>query len=189
MTFDGGPARGELGMSDLLWTCSPLQPAKRVYLAPGQLFASADHVQVTTILGSCVAVCLFDNEAEVGGVNHFLLPHGAPPSPRFADHATTLLLKRVLALGAEHKHLRAKLFGGACVLEALRASSALGARNVEVARERLCCRGDPRGGRGHGRRPRPQADFRSTDGLGMGPGHRCELPAVANCPGTGDEPC
>ena len=99
-----------------------------MYLAPGQLFASGDHVQVTTILGSCVAVCLFDNEAEVGGVNHFLLPHGTPPSPRFADHATTLLLQRVLALGAERGHLRAKLFGGA---------SALGACNVEVARERL----------------------------------------------------
>jgi chemotaxis protein CheD len=116
VTFDGGPARGELGTSDLLWTYSPLQPAQRVYLAPGQLFASGDRVQVTTILGSCVAVCLFDNEAEVGGVNHFLLPHGTPPSPRFADHATTLLMQRVLALGAERGRLRAKLFGGACVL-------------------------------------------------------------------------
>jgi chemotaxis protein CheD len=143
VTFDGGPARGELGTSDLLWTYSPLQPAKRVYLSPGQLFTSGDHVQVTTILGSCVAVCLFDSEAEVGGVNHFLLPQGAPPSPRFADHATTLLLRGVLALGAERGHLRAKLFGGACVLEALRTSSALGARNVEVARERLCAEGIP----------------------------------------------
>jgi len=143
VTFDGGPARGELDTSDLLWTYSPLQPAQRVYLTPGQLFASGDRVQVTTILGSCVAVCLFDNEAEVGGVNHFLLPHGAPASPRFADQATTLLLQRVLALGAEPSRLRAKLFGGACVLEVLRASSALGARNVEVARERLSAEGIP----------------------------------------------
>jgi chemotaxis protein CheD len=116
VTFDGGPVRGELDSSELLWTYSPLEPAKRVYLAPGQLFASADHVQVTTILGSCVAVCLFDSEAELGGVNHFLLPLGTPPSPRFADHATTLLLQRVLALGA---------------------------RNVEVARERLSAEGIP----------------------------------------------
>jgi chemotaxis protein CheD len=64
-------------------------------------------------------------------------------SPRFADHATTLLLQRVLALGAEPSRLRAKLFGGACVLEVLRASSALGARNVEVARERLSAEGIP----------------------------------------------
>ena len=143
MSFDGEASRGEPGVSELLWTYSPLEPAKRVYLAPGQLCASRDRVQVTTILGSCVAVCLYDNEAAVGGVNHFLLPHGAPPSPRFADHAITLLLKQVLALGAERLRLRAKLFGGACVLEALRASSALGARNVAAAHERLAAEGIP----------------------------------------------
>jgi chemotaxis protein CheD len=132
-----GEARGEAGVSEMLWTYSPLEPAKRVYLAPGQLFASADRVQVTTILGSCVAVCLFDIEAQVGGVNHFLLPTGAPPSPRFGEYAVPQLVDRVVALGAELPRLRAKLFGGACVLEALRASSALGTRNVEAARERL----------------------------------------------------
>ena len=143
MSFDGETTRGEAGLSDLLWTYSPLEPAKRVYLAPGQLFASADRVQVTTILGSCVAVCLFDNEAQVGGVNHFLLPNGAPPSPRFGEYAVPQLVGRVLALGAKREHLRAKLFGGACVLEALRSSSALGARNVETAREWLAAEGIP----------------------------------------------
>jgi chemotaxis protein CheD len=143
VSFDGGPSRFEAGVSELLFTYSPIEPARRVYLAPGQLFAARDRVQVTTILGSCVAVCLFDNEAEVGGVNHFLLPYGLPPSPRFAEHAVPQLLSRVLGLGAARERLRAKLFGGACVLEALRSSSALGARNVEVARERLAAEGIP----------------------------------------------
>jgi chemotaxis protein CheD len=52
-------------------------------------------------------------------------------------------VSRVLGLGAARERLRAKLFGGACVLEALRASSALGARNVEVARERLAAEAIP----------------------------------------------
>ena len=144
MSFDGGASRGEPGVSELLWTYSPLEPAKRVYLAPGQLFASRDRVQVTTILGSCVAVCLFDLEAQVGGVNHFLLPHGVPPSPRFAEYAVPQLVDRVLALGASSERLRAKLFGGACVLPAVsRVNSDLGEKNIELARRLLLQQGIP----------------------------------------------
>ena len=62
----------------------PDPTARLVYLHPGQLVASGDHVIVTTVLGSCVAVCLFDENAGVGGVNHFVLPAGAEKSPRIA---------------------------------------------------------------------------------------------------------
>src|SRR6185503_16258878 len=55
----------EIDEADLL-----LPPAVRVYLAPGRLYASAGPVQVTTILGSCVAVCLWDAHERVGGINH-----------------------------------------------------------------------------------------------------------------------
>jgi chemotaxis protein CheD len=110
----------------------------RVYLAPGLLYASAEAAQVTTILGSCVAVCLWDPEGRVGGMNHFLLPEGGPPSPRFGESAVPLLIERLVDLGARRSRLRAKVFGGACVLEAFRAgANTLGVRNVEIARERL----------------------------------------------------
>ena len=46
-----------------------------VYLHPGQVFVSPDPAVVTTILGSCVAVCVFDPVLRVGGTNHYLLPH------------------------------------------------------------------------------------------------------------------
>ncbi len=109
-----------------------------VYLPPGRLFASAEAVQVSTILGSCVSVCLWDPEARVGGSNHFLLPDGTPPSPRFGVSATPLLLESVLEKGARRGSLRARIVGGACVIEAMRQTAQhLGARNVEVARERL----------------------------------------------------
>jgi chemotaxis protein CheD len=116
----------------------------RAYLAPGRLFASAEDAQVTTILGSCVAVCLWDPQAEVGGMNHFLLPSGRPASPRFGDSAVALLIGRLLELGAHRGRLSAKVFGGACVLEAFRAGEwSLGARNVEIAREELAAAGIP----------------------------------------------
>jgi chemotaxis protein CheD len=140
VSLDGGAPRHDLDPGTL-WTSSPLRVAKRVYLAPGQLFASGEPVQATTILGSCVAVCLWDLEAGIGGLNHFLLPHGATPSPRFASHAVPMLVGRLVELGASGARLRAKLFGGACVLDAFRASQALGARNVEAARQLLAAAG------------------------------------------------
>ena len=118
--------------------------AVRAYLAPGRLYASGEDAQVTTILGSCVSVCIWDAQAEVGGLNHFLLPSGRPASPRFGDSAVALLIGRLLELGAQRGRLSAKIFGGACVLEAFRADEwSLGARNVEMAREQLAAASIP----------------------------------------------
>jgi chemotaxis protein CheD len=133
----GGPAASPGGD---LWPGA----ARREYLAPGRLYASAEAVQVTTILGSCVAVCLWDPDCRVGGMNHFLLPEGAPASPRFGESAVPLLVARVLELGAARSGLRAKVFGGASVLEAFRDRSRhIGPRNVEVARAGLLAQAIP----------------------------------------------
>jgi len=111
---------------------------RRVYLAPGRILAAEGSFEVTTILGSCVAVCLWDEAKGIGGVNHFLLPAGLPASPRFGDVAVPLLIERLLELGACRSRLRAKVFGGASVLDAFRGEAEpLGARNVEAAREQL----------------------------------------------------
>jgi chemotaxis protein CheD len=116
----------------------------RAYLAPGRILVTTEDVEVSTILGSCVSVCLWDAGAGVGGMNHYLLPSGTPASTRFGDAAMDLLVGRVLERGARRSHLAAKLFGGACVLEAFRAGrDSLGARNVEVAREHLRGAGIP----------------------------------------------
>jgi chemotaxis protein CheD len=122
----------------------PARTPARVYLAPGRLYASGEDVQVTTILGSCVAVCIWDAQAEVGGMNHFLLPSGGAASPRFGDSAVALLIGRVLEEGGQRGRLAAKVFGGACVLEAFRTDRwSLGARNVEMAREQLAAAAIP----------------------------------------------
>jgi len=108
-----------------------------VYLHPGQVFAAAEPHQVTTILGSCVAVCLWDPMSGVGGVNHFLLPHWAgngQSSARFGNVAVDRLINRLLDFGGTRRNLLAKVFGGACVLEAFRGSSnQLGKNNVDIA--------------------------------------------------------
>lgn len=105
-----------------------------VYLHAGQLYASAKPASVVTVLGSCVAVCLFDPRARVGGMNHYLLPlePTREGSTRFGNVALRKLLDEVLALGARRGELRAKVFGGASVVRVLEGRT-LGADNSELA--------------------------------------------------------
>ncbi len=116
---------------------SPASGRATVYLLPGKVYASQGPSVVTTILGSCVAVCLWDPVKRIGGINHYLLPHGpgnGQSSERYGDVAIPSLIGKLLALGSGARNLQAKLFGGACVLDAMRASDHnLGAKNVEVA--------------------------------------------------------
>lgn len=113
----------------------------KVYLLPGQLFASSEPSAVTTILGSCVAVCLWDRTQRIGGINHFLLPFSVGnglASPRFGNVAVQSLIEKLLTLGSQRQRLEAKLFGGACVLGAfLERENHLGTKNVEAARKLL----------------------------------------------------
>jgi chemotaxis protein CheD len=113
----------------------------KLYLHPGQLFASAKPTRLTTIVGSSVAVCLFDPTIAAGGMCHFQLPHaavGADASARFGGVAVERLVARLTHMGAEPSRLRARLFGGACPIEAFRAHDRhLGAQNVEAARRLL----------------------------------------------------
>lgn len=112
-----------------------------VYLHANNVFASPLPCTVTTILGSCVAVCLWDQVRRIGGMNHFLLPYGADAlhsAARFGGPATRALIEKLVELGARVKGLHAKVFGGASVLGAFRAGEThLGTKNVHVARQVL----------------------------------------------------
>ncbi len=119
----------------------------KYYLHPGQLFASKESHEVTTILGSCVAVCLWDPGVRIGGINHYLLPSfgsDGVASPRFGDISIRALIAKLLAIGCDCRRLQAKLFGGACVLEAFRErKNHLGSQNVLTARELLAVEAIP----------------------------------------------
>jgi chemotaxis protein CheD len=120
---------------------------KSVYLHPGQLFVATEPAAVTTILGSCVAVCVWDVALGIGGINHYLLPAGvktASTGLRYGNVAIEQLLEKVSRVGALNSNLRAKLFGGACVLDAMRGKeNHLGDKNVEIARKMLSEAGIP----------------------------------------------
>lgn len=116
-------------------------PAGRaqVYLHAGNVHAASAPTAITTILGSCVAVCLHDPVRKVGGMNHFLLPLHAEHagSSRFGAVAIPALIEALLRAGASSTSLVAKLFGGASVIGAMGQRRRLGDENVQLAEELL----------------------------------------------------
>jgi chemotaxis protein CheD len=108
-----------------------------VYVHPGQVYVGRGDERVTTILGSCVSVCLHDAVAGIGGLNHFLLPeasHAPESSPRYARPAVDLLIDLMLREGARASRLQARVIGGARVLAAFPDThDHLGLRNAAAA--------------------------------------------------------
>jgi chemotaxis protein CheD len=106
----------------------------QVYLLPGELHCSAEPSMVRTVLGSCVAVCLWDRMRGLSGINHFVLPRSnREASLRYGDVAIERLIIAMHGLNCRTEHVEAKLFGGAAVLSTNSAEYNVGTRNVEVA--------------------------------------------------------
>ncbi len=110
------------------------------FLYPSAMYVSQDPCIVTTLLGSCVSVFLYDPVKKIGGVNHYMLPlwNGEGlASPKFGNIAIKMLLEKMLKLGSHPDNLIAKVFGGAAVLETKTQVFFIGERNIKVAYENL----------------------------------------------------
>jgi len=118
----------------------------RFYLTPGNVFVSCKAYEVTTILGSCVSVCLWDPIVKAGGINHFMLPlwNGEGlASPRYGNIAMMKLIEKMVDLGAEKRRLQAKVFGGGDVIAMSNTFMNIGERNVITAQDLLEKEGIP----------------------------------------------
>ncbi len=111
---------------------------KTQHVAQGEFGVSADpEMLLTTILGSCVSVCLWDSHARLGGMNHILLPGGGGTDlyeAAVGANAMELLINGMLKAGARRDWLEAKIFGGARMIAA---RSDIGARNGAFVTEFL----------------------------------------------------
>lgn len=85
---------------------------------PGEYFVSNEDLVIVTVLGSCIAACLWDRTMRVGGMNHFMLPEGdsSDASGRYGSYAMELLINEMLKLGARRESMQAKIFGGGQVM-------------------------------------------------------------------------
>lgn len=104
---------------------------------------------LSTLLGSCVAVCLFDPLLKIGGINHFMLPdmgrskHGDVDSLLSGNFAMEALLNALLNKGAKKVRLQAKAFGGGTIIDTDGGSLSIGMRNANFAKEWLQREGLP----------------------------------------------
>lgn len=141
----------------------------RINVLQGETRVSDDPQAVlTTVLGSCIAACLYDPVVKVGGINHFLLaePGSGDTDPqsmqRYGVYAMEVLINAMMSMGATRSNLKARIYGGASLRDGFRD---IGATNALFARrflrdERIALVGEDVGG--HGAR---RIEFRPTLGL------------------------
>ena len=142
---------------------------RRIAIIQGEHKAVADpDVVITTILGSCISVCLQDNVARVGGMNHFLLAEpradlvvDQADMHRYGVHAMELLINEMMKHGAARSRLRAQIYGGANVMAGL---GSIGSSNAAFARQFLNTEGIPIGHVDVGGTSARKLEFRPYEG-------------------------
>jgi len=112
-------------------------------ILPGEYYVTRSDEAITTVLGSCVSVCMRDPVRGVGGMNHFMLPdettRGENPwldpmlglATRYGSYAMESLLNDLMKLGAARHRLEIKVFGGGRILTSM---TDVGRRNIDFIR-------------------------------------------------------
>lgn len=109
-----------------------------VKVLPGEYFVAREPLAIMTVLGSCIAACLWDSRMCIGGMNHFMLPEGdsGDASGRYGSYAMELLINEMMKLGARRETLLAKIFGGGQVMANFTAMN-VGERNTRFVQDYL----------------------------------------------------
>jgi len=107
--------RRQPGEASFFWH-EPQFGSIAVKVLPGEYYVDDEDMPVMTTLGSCIAACLWDGRARVGGLNHFMLPEGEGDNGRYGAYAMELLINQLMKRGATRGGLEAKVFGGGQVI-------------------------------------------------------------------------
>jgi len=112
-----------------------MNEAQKVYLMPGESFASKRPFEISTLLGSCVAVCLYDERGKFGGMNHYMLPSGNHQTKleKYGDYSIQKLYEGMLIKGSRPEHLTASVIGGAAVTSFLGSGMNIAEKNIKLA--------------------------------------------------------
>lgn len=102
------------------------QQCERVTIEPGEYYSTGNMGVISTLLGSCIAACLYDPRNRLIGMNHFMLSHSrysrslpihVSEAGRYGIHAMDLLINDMMTKGTSRRFLRAKIFGGATIMQ------------------------------------------------------------------------
>ena len=109
-------------------------------LYPADIFVERTPCLVTTVLGSCVSVCLHDPSLGYGAINHFILPYWNGhdlATMKYGNLSIIRILEELLIIGCKYEDLVARVFGGAEVLTGMPTNFHIGRRNAQIALEIL----------------------------------------------------
>lgn len=110
------------------------------FIHVGEIHIGARATEISTILGSCVGVCLYDNIQRVGGMNHYLVPlwnENGLQSPKYGNISIPRLIESMLNIGCDTHNIEAKIFGGANVIDVSSTDLMIGRKNILIAKEIL----------------------------------------------------
>ncbi len=117
-----------------------MNPGYSHFLYPAALYVSKGKENIHTILGSCVAVCLYDPVEQMGGMAHYMLPlwNGAGlASPKYGNIAIERLVQKMESYGSRRSQMKAKIFGGGEVIQSQNPYFYIGQRNIDMAYDML----------------------------------------------------
>lgn len=112
----------------------------RRFIHVGEIFVGIKPTEITTVLGSCIAVCLYDKIEQIGGMNHYLLPlwnGNGLQTPKFGNISIPKLIDNMLNIGCNARNMEAKLFGGANINLTTIENMMIGKKNIIIAKEIL----------------------------------------------------
>jgi chemotaxis protein CheD len=110
-------------------------------ILPGEYYITRHNEILMTVVGSCVAACIRDNVNNIGGMNHFMLPHiagdkwertGISAATRYGSFAMEYLINEILKYGGQRENLEIKLFGGGQIMMNM---ANIGQKNIEFVKE------------------------------------------------------
>lgn len=116
--------------------------AQNYFLKPGFIYVSTKPTMISTVVGSCVAVCVFDREQKIGGMNHFQFPvirNAKNATARYGNVAVSTLIDLMINEGSKSEHLEAQILGGAYHPEIV--DRDIGRENIDVAKKILAKKG------------------------------------------------
>lgn len=112
----------------------------RKFIHAGEIFVGVKPTEIATVLGSCVAVCLFDKVEKIGAMNHYLLPlwnGNGLQTPKFGNISIPRMIENMQNVGCNLLNIEAKLFGGANIHDTQLENMMVGKKNVLIAKELL----------------------------------------------------
>ncbi|MBF0258427.1 MAG: chemotaxis protein CheD [Desulfamplus sp.] len=109
---------------------------QNIFLKIGEYYITQSPTVISTVLGSCVGVCLFEKKERIGALNHILLPGDRQldyysDSARYGVNAMELLINGIMKLGGKKQNIIAKAFGGACVTKSFSCENGPGQQNIQ----------------------------------------------------------